>query len=214
MHVVAADASQWFGVNESASPLWCPAVSPWDLSAHSAPHGPIHPGCSGPACPSSVQAAGWGASVGPRGGCTQGPCTNGFRVSKVRLPLRARKTFPEKGHGKGPPPAVMLPAPAAASQASLASQATCMRRQLCLPEERCWATAGSPQQPDLWEGVHGVARVPGCVGRRCGLGSRIGCRGCFRVLGGSEGRDGMLGRGELFQLPASLMSIPSPLHGC
>lgn len=116
--------------------------------------------------------------------------------------------------GKAPPPAVMLPAPAAASQASLASQATCMRRQLCPPEERCWATAGSPQQPDLWEGVHGVARVPGCVGRRCGLGSRIGCRGCFRVLGGSEGRDGMLGRGELFQLPASLMSIPSPLHGC
>ena len=40
--------------------------------------------------PSSVQAAGWGASTGPAGGCTQGPCANGFGVSEVRLPLQAR----------------------------------------------------------------------------------------------------------------------------
>lgn len=146
------------------------------------------------------------------GGCTQGPCTNGFGVSKVRLPPQARKTFPGKGHGKGPPPAA-LPAPAAASWPSLASWAARVRRRLRLPEERCWAKAGPPQLPNRWEGVHRVVKVPGCVGRGL-VGGREACMGCrrvCRVLGG-EGGDGMLGRGEVCQLPAGQLDahpIPS-----
>lgn len=100
--------------------------------------------------------------------------------------------------GKGPP-AVALPAPAAAAQPSLASQTAHAKRWLRPPEERCRAT---PIAKSLGRGAWG--------GESAGSGLGASCTWCRRycwVLGGEEG-DSMLGRGrgEVCQLPAGQLN--------
>lgn len=152
------------------------------------PHGthPSHPPATlfGVVC-LSFQAAWRAGSMGLGGGCTRGPCANGFGAPEVRLPLPGRKTFPGKSHGKRAPPlwcSQSLPYSTAWHPGLLVRGAG-----LHPPKERCGAKAllRASRGRGVW-----VLWV-------CGHGGRRHC-------GADEGGDGMLGGTKVCQLLGQL----------
>jgi len=148
------------------------------------PTGPARPSC--PVWPHSrgcsvsqlPAGSGQGSQRGAHGVAAPGnPAPTNLESPRSSSHRKQEKHSQGRAMGKGPPRDT--PSPAAASRPSLASPSARARRWLHLPEERCWAKAGLP---NLREGVHEVARVPGCAGRGRG---RMGMHGegCG-VLGG------------------------------